>query len=164
MTITGKYQGLILIASLFIVGSAFSQNDFKKNYIYLEAGGNGLWSSVNYERQITKDPGLGFRAGLGFYTEYSFYMTIPIGVNFLFKIQENKSFIDAGLGITWAKVDGKLFGKENNPNGDSFTNIIPAIYYRRHAKNNLIWKAGFTPVVNKGEITPWIALAIGKSF
>jgi len=156
--------GLFLIANLFISTTAFSQDDFKRNFIYLEAGGNGLFGSVSYERQLTKEPGIGFRAGLGFYTENVFYMTIPVGINFLFPLKENKSFIDAGLGITWARVDGKLFGKANTSNGENFTNVLPSVYYRRHSKNNLMWKAGFTPVFNKDATTPWIAFAIGKSF
>lgn len=45
---------LILCAVTFI----FGQSNFKKNDIYIEAGGNGLYGSVNYERQLTKQPGL----------------------------------------------------------------------------------------------------------
>jgi hypothetical protein len=36
-------------------------NKFKRNSIYLEGGGNGLFASVNYERQLTKEPGIGVK-------------------------------------------------------------------------------------------------------
>lgn len=62
------------------------QTTFKKNDIYIEAGGNGLFASANYERQFTKEPGSGFRLGIGFYTENVFYLTIPVGFNYLFKL------------------------------------------------------------------------------
>ena len=149
---------------LFLSAIAFSQAGSKSNYIYLEAGGPGLFGSINYERQFSKEPGFGLRAGLGFYTEKAFYMTVPVGINYLFPLKNKISFIDAGIGITWAKIDGRVFSKENNNIGNNFTNVIPSIYYRRHAKNNLMWKAGFTPVFNKNATTPWAGIAIGKGF
>ncbi len=45
--------------ALFTVTFSFGQSTFKRNDIYLEAGGNGLFGSVNYERQLTNKPGLG---------------------------------------------------------------------------------------------------------
>jgi len=96
-----KYK--LAVFAMCIVTLSFGQNNFKKNDIYLEAGGNGLFGSVNYERQLTKTPGLGARIGVGFYTENAFYLTIPVGINYLFKLKNDKSFIDAGLGATWTR-------------------------------------------------------------
>ena len=64
---------LLTFLSLNLVTLSFGQNSFKKNDIYVEAGGNGLFGSINYERQITNAPGLGVRAGIGFYSENAFY-------------------------------------------------------------------------------------------
>ena len=75
-----------------------AQNSFKRSNLYIEAGGNGLWGSVNYERQLTRQPGLGLRIGVGFYTENAFYLTIPAGINYLFPLKNHTSFIDAGFG------------------------------------------------------------------
>jgi hypothetical protein len=155
---------LFVFIFLLLSTTAFSQNDFKRNYLYLEAGGTGLFGSVNYERQLTKEPGIGFRIGLGFYTENALYMTIPAGINFIFPLKKDNSFIEAGLGIAWAKIDGKLFMKENNTNGDNFTSVLPSVYYRKHLKNNVMLKAGVTPVFNKYTVFPWIGFALGKSF
>lgn len=87
-----------LLAFFIFEGVTYTcaQSTLKKNDIYLEAGGNGLFGSVNYERQLTKEPGLGARIGAGFYTENAFYLTIPVGINYLFALKSDRSFIDAG--------------------------------------------------------------------
>jgi len=140
------------------------QTTFKRNAIYLEAGGNGLFSSVNYERQFTKEPGLGFRFGIGFYTENAFYLTIPVGINYLFKLKNNHSFIESGLGATWTRIDAKIFDDSKNSNGDHFVNFVPSIGYRRHTDRNVMWRISATPIANKNGLYPWLGLAIGKRF
>jgi len=143
---------------------AFAQNTFKKNGIYLEAAGNGLFGSVNYERQITTQPGLGAKIGVGFYTENAFYLTIPVGINYLFKLKNPKTFIDAGLGVTWTRINGKLFGNSKNSNGEHFVNFIPSIGYRKHTHKDLMWRISLTPVANKYGLVPWLGASIGKRF
>jgi hypothetical protein len=153
---------LFMICSTLMIFS-FAQTTFKKNDIYLEAGGNGLFASVNYERQLTKQSGLGVRLGVGFYTEDAFYLTIPVGINYLFVLKTKKSFksfIDAGLGVTWARIDGKLFSS----NGSHFTNFIPSIGYRRHTQKDLMWRISVTPVANNDGLVPWVGFSIGKRF
>lgn len=155
---------ILAVFTLFYVTTSFGQSTFKRNDIYLEAGGNGLFSSVNYERQLTNQPGLGARLGIGFYAEKAFYLTIPVGINYLFKLKNERSFIDAGLGATWTNIDGKLFGDENNSNGDHFVNFVPSIGYRKHTKSDLMWRISVTPIANKYGLVPWLGLAIGKRF
>ena len=150
--------------ALCTVTLSFGQSIFKKNDIYLEAGGNGLFGSVNYERQFTKAPGLGARIGVGFYSENAFYLTIPVGINYLFQLKTEKSFIDAGLGTTWTRIDGNLFGKSENSNGEHFVNFVPSIGYRRHTAKNLMWRISVTPVANKYGLVPWLGASIGKRF
>jgi hypothetical protein len=152
---------------LFIFGIAFcssGQTAFKRNDIYLEAGGNGLFASVNYERQLTKQPGIGFRFGFGFYSENAFYLTIPVGINYLFKLQNNKSFIDAGVGTTWTRMDGNLFGGSKNLNGGHFVNFVPSFGYRRHISKDIMWRISATPIANKYGLVPWLGFSIGKRF
>lgn len=155
---------ILTIFALFATTLLFGQDNFKKNDIYLEAGGNGLFGSVNYERQLTKQPGLGARIGVGFYTENAFYLTVPVGIDYLFKLKNNKSFIDAGLGVTWARIDAKLFKDSKNSNGNHFVNFIPSIGYRRNTLKDLMWRISVTPVVNKNGLTPWLGASIGKRF
>lgn len=158
-----KKQLLTTIALCMMLFS-FGQNNFKKNDIYLEAGGNGLFGSVNYERQLTKEPGLGVRIGVGFYSENAFYLTVPIGINYLFKLKNEKSFIDVGIGATWTRMNGKFFDDSNDSNDDHFVNFVPSIGYRSHTANNLMWRISVTPVANKYGLVPWIGASIGKRF
>lgn len=152
----------ILIVST--ITFTFGQTAFHKNDIYLEAGGNGLFGSVNYERQLTKEPGLGARFGIGFYTENAFYLTIPVGINYLFILKNKKSFIDAGLGVTWTRSEETFVGSNRHYKGDDFTNFIPSIGYRRHTKRNVMWRVSLTPVANKYTFVPWLGASIGKRF
>lgn len=154
----------ILLAISGIAFCSFGQTTFKRNDIYLEAGGNGLFASFNYERQLTKQPGLGFRLGVGSYSEKAFYLTIPVGINYLFKLKNNKSFIDAGLGATWTRIDGNLFGNSKNSNGDHFVNFVPSIGYRRHTSKDLMWRISVTPIANTNGLVPWLGLSVGKRF
>ena len=158
-----KHLTFSLVISFSAVCS-YGQTTFKRNDIYLEAGGNGLFGSVNYERQLTKQPGLGFRFGVGFYSENAFYLTIPVGINYLFKLKNDKSFIDAGIGATWTRIDGNLFGDSKNSNGDHFVNFVPSLGYRRHTDKNLMWRISVTPIANKYGLVPWLGLSIGKGF
>jgi len=158
-----KHFTLIIIASLYVT-FLFGQTGFKQNTIYLEGGGNGLFASGNYERQLTKLPGLGVRVGVGFYSENAFYLTVPVGVDYLFKLNGDRSFIDAGLGATWTRIDGNLFGDSKNFNGDDFVNFVPSIGYRRQSNQNLMWRISFTPIVNKFGLVPWIGFSIGRRF
>jgi hypothetical protein len=158
-----KYPTLLLFVSGISFGSS-GQSAFKRNDIYLEAGGNGLFGSVNYERQLTKEPGIGVRVGVGFYSEKAFYLTVPVGINYLFALRKEGAFIDAGLGATWTRIDGNLFGDSKNSNGEHFVNFIPSIGYRKHTSRNLQWRVSVMPVINKYDIVPWLGLAIGKRF
>jgi hypothetical protein len=150
--------------TILLAATAFAQSHFKKNTIYLEAGGTGLFGSLNYERQLANRPGFGLRAGVGFYTENAFYLTIPVVVNYLFKLGGEGAFVDAGMGASWTRIDGKLFSGSKNSNGDHFVNFVPSIGYRKHTAKDLMWGISLTPVANKNGLVPWIGASIGKRF
>ena len=141
-----------------------AQNLSKQNLIYLELGGNGLFSSLNYERQLFKNTALSLRIGLGFYTEKAFYLTIPMGLNYAFKLNKVNSFLDLGMGVTFARIDGRVFAQEQNENGTHFTNVIPSIAYRKHNAQDYFWRISFTPVFNRQTVMPWVGFSIGKRF
>jgi hypothetical protein len=96
-------QILFTILIFAFTFTCFSQNSFKRNDIYIEAGGNSLFVGINYERQLTKQPGLVVRIWVGMYSENAFYLAIPIGINYLFTTNIPKGFIDVGLGTTFAR-------------------------------------------------------------
>lgn len=155
---------LVIILTFYFITISFGQSTFKKNDIYFEAGGNALFGSVNYERQLTKEPGIGARIGIGAYSENAFYLTIPVGINYLFKLKKDNRFIDAGLGIAWARRNGELFHTNKKFKNEHFVNFIPSIGYRAHTANNVMWRISLTPVANKHGLTPWLGASVGKRF
>lgn len=154
----------LFFLSIIVTTLVFAQTSFKKNDLYLEAGGNGLFGSVNYERQLTTQPGVGVRIGLGFYSEDAFYLTIPAGINYLFNLKNNRSFLDAGLGVTWARFNGKIFNSDFYSRANSFVNFVPGIGYRRHTKKDVMYRISISPVANQNSVTPWLGISLGKRF
>lgn len=155
---------ILTVLTLGMLMSSYGQDILKRNYSYLEAGGNGLFASVNYERQLTKEPGISARIGIGFYTEKAFFLTIPVGINYLFPLKKDNSFIDAGLGITWTREEGKLLRSSKNFDGFNYVNFIPSIGYRKHVAKDVMWRISVTPIANKYGLFPWIGASVGRRF
>jgi hypothetical protein len=144
--------------------SMAAANRFRRNDLYVEVGGMGGFGTINYERQLTKEPGPGIRIGAGFYSEKGFYLTVPVGINYLFSLKRKTAFIDAGLDVTWFRFDAKLFSSSHVVNEDHFVSFIPNVGYRKHTRKNLMWRASLTPVINKYTFIPWLGIAVGKRF
>jgi len=143
-----------------------SEDKNLRNAVFVEALGNGLFGSINYERQITKEPGLSLRAGIGFYTENTFYLTLPFSVQYLIDLKRN-NFIEAGVGYTWADAGADdIFNNDGNTNSDNLNNLFLSIGYKKHFGKDWMWKANFTPLLtnNKDVTLPWIGISIGKRF
>ncbi|MEZ7945970.1 MAG: hypothetical protein QMC07_09380 [Flavobacteriaceae bacterium] len=161
-----------LIICLFVSIISFAQENQKsnsgnlKNTVFVEALGNGLFGSINYERQLTKEPGLSLRAGIGFYTEYDFYLTLPFSIQYLIDLNRN-NFIETGIGYTWADAGADdIFNNESVKNYDNLNNLFLSVGYKKHFGKDWMWKANFTPLItNNKEVTlPWIGVSIGKRF
>lgn len=144
------------------------QTTFKNNGLFIELGGNGLFTSLNYERHFSDKPGIGMRLGIGFYSTDPFRLTFPVGVNYLMKLNNNNSLLDFGLGATYSKSDVKLYiivdNKDPNYVNTNYINIVPSIGYRRHTSNNLMWRISFTPIINQYDFIPFLGFSIGKLF
>lgn len=151
---TKKMLFLALFTSI-LSNALPGQNLFKKNDIYLELGGNGILASINYERQLTNNPGIGIRLGVGF---IPLAVNIPLSINYLIKINKETSFIDAGMGVTY------LIAKKGNPRNLTQLNFVPSFGYRHHTKKNGMLRINFTPLVNKDFTYPSIGISFGKRF
>ena len=167
-----KRISIILMTFQMLLGViAFGQennnkNKNLKNTVFVEALGNGLFGSINYERQLTKEPGLSLRAGIGFYTEYDFYLTLPFSIQYLIDLNRN-NFIETGIGYTWADAGADdIFNNESVKNSDNLNNLFLSVGYKKHFGKDWMWKANFTPLItNNKEVTlPWIGVSIGKRF
>lgn len=144
----------------FSLSLSFAQKSFQRNSFYLEAFGSGLFGSLNYERQLTKKPGIGLRIGAGFYTENAFYLTLPVGVNYLFPLKKENRFIDAGFIVSPALRDANFRSKGDN----KLTNFVPSIGYRAHTKKDWMWRIAVSPVINRLAFTPSAGFSFGKVF
>lgn len=158
---------ILILSVLLCNGFVFlhGQELKKRQSVYLELGGNGLFTSVNYDYQLTKKPGLGIRAGIGFYKLAPFELTIPIGLNYLFEIEENKSYMEVGFGATWTKANVSLY-LEPDPNKKrtNFGNYFPTLGYRKHTKKSCMWRLSLTPIINQNGFAPFFGGSIGKLF
>lgn len=148
--------------------STVAQAPTSRNFSYIEAGGAGLFGSVNYERQVSKKPGVNLRAGVGFYTENAFYMTLPVGLHYLFPVKRKPFyFFDAGITYTRAWEDGQMRRpRAGEVIKDRISFVVPSFSYRSHRPNGIMWRAGVGAVVNPSAdvIVPWVGLALGKHF
>jgi len=133
-----------------------AQNGFKQNDIYLEVGGNGIVASLNYERQLSKQPGLGFRTGVGIVPMVG--VSVPAGINYLIKTKNENSFIETAFGVTYLISDEKKSDKIEQ------INFVPSVGYRRHTKKNNLFRVNFTPIFNNSFVFPVVGLSFGKRF
>ncbi|MDB4292319.1 hypothetical protein N9954_02870 [Maribacter sp.] len=174
---------LFLIIILTGAAGVFAQ----KNTAFIELLGNGGFASLNYERQLTKQPGLSLRLGFG----VSFWelgeredgssegsgcvcpelnfpdadLSIPFSLQYLIPLWKT-NYLETGLGYTYQ------FGSAKR--NESNTNVFyGSVGFRRHfgRTKGWMWKVSFTPVLrisdsetkNSG-IGPWAGIALGKRF
>lgn len=156
---------LLCFVILIITNAVFGQSTFRKNTLYGELAGNGLFLSINYERQLSNKPGLGIRVGAGHASsDEKFRLTIPISANYLINLQNNKSFIDAGIGATWSEA---AYVKSTSPiasDNSHIVSFVPSIGYRHQANWGLMTRIGFAPVINSYRFIPSADFCLGMSF
>ena len=160
---------LLLLLMLAFTASLFGQNTFKKNDIYFEFLGNGIGASVNYERQLMDKAGLGVRLGIGYFSgDEKFRVSIPVGLDYLISLRNDKSFINAGLGATWSGATGLKTAKQEALTGrdlnEHIWSFVPSIGYRHHTKSNYMLRISLTPIINKYRFFPFAGISIGKRF
>jgi hypothetical protein len=158
---------LLFLVMLILCEVAFGQHAFKRNDLYFELFGNGIYASVNYEKQLTSKPGFGLRAGIGYFSgDEKLRVSVPIGVHYLFKLRNEKSFLDAGVGGTWSGAAGlkhdELSGVRDY--SEHIVSLVPGIGYRRHTKGNVMWRTNFMMIINKYIVVPYLGLSLGKRF
>lgn len=153
---------VLTVAAVAICAQLAAQTNFKKNTAYAEILGNGLVLSVNYERQLGDKPGFGIHAGIGLGVDFP---AIPLGVNYLWNLKNQRSFLEAGFGITLAKA-GIYTNKLDAAVRDNLTpGYIPSIGYRHHTRYGLLWKLIFSPAFSKyRNLIPYGGFSLGWRF
>lgn len=170
----------LLIVFLALPGSAFSQLPYTPQTtfnvpdqsLYVEAGGNGILFSMNYDLRFENN--FGFRLGVSGVPAFSsnhrnrdsrswddfrdtpFIFSVIMGNYF---IGEGTSSLELGAGV----VIGQIYEKENwkRPEPDAATFTIGYRYINRK-KWYPTFKAGFTPMVNfNGNAYMRIGISVG---
>jgi hypothetical protein len=142
--------------------------EYKNNIVYAELLGNGLFSSVNYERIISNNFDLRF--GLGFVfsnsesNSGSHHTTafFPLAMaNYLINIYGN-NYVEVGGGVLIASTDFEI----SDTFSQSMYNFVPtiAIGYRYSPKNGGIFFSAAFDMFILGTVTPWGGLGIGYRF
>jgi len=167
-------NSFLLVLLLFTLLFSKAQSNFKPNTAYVQFLGNGIVLSANYERQLFKKPGLGIHAGIGICGEAGFYwngtsrVTIPVGFNYLLPLKNKNKFVDFGLGATYAKSDMQVYMlvEHRNPNyvNTHYWSVVPSISKRIATRRHMMYRYGFSPVINQYGFIPFIEFAMGKSF
>ena len=156
---------LLFVFMLTIQSLTNAQQMPPRNAAYAEVGGAGLFASANYERQLGKKPGIALRAGLGYYYEKAAYLTIPVGIAYLYELKKRKNFfIEGALTGTYAVQTNKIFSKEKLPDDAQDFYWIPSIGYRKHTSKNLMWRISVAAVIHPNAVTPWAGFCVGKLF
>lgn len=164
------FKRILLIASFLILTfpkSGISQNETKRDAIFLEGLGSGIFYSFNYDwRFKDQSKGLGAKIGLGYTGIDGFKLaTIPIGFNYL--LGKKRNFLELGFGTTVillsrtnstaATTDPRISGTGLMLNG--------IIGYRTVSKTGFLLRAGLTPFFYSDHtelITPQVS--IGYAF
>ena len=115
-------------------------NQIVKNFIFLEAGGNGIFASINYERLLTEDIGIRIGAGSFGYAGLSF----PIMINY-YIFEKHK--LELGLGIIpFSKLE------ENDFIGEDGTLLSFTIGLKSYKSiGGLMFRVSLTPFINLGK-------------
>lgn len=169
----GKVTG-ILFFLLFFSTFCTAQKEHSKNAVYFEVGGNSLFYSINYDRQLKtfkNQNKLGFRLGFGGTLGYNDYLwdddlylgfyNFPVEVYYL--IGESKHFLDIGIGI--APSFSSTPFDEGQYQTDRFINLS---YRFQKPGNGFFFRTGL--LVQSYNIYgytgpfPWGRIAIGYSF
>lgn len=137
---------ITLLFFLFAASTVVAQKKFKNNCLYTEIMGNGIVLSVNYELQTGKEPGFGIHAGIGLGGSKPAF---PIGVRYLINISKQKSFVEAGTGITFAEKDVWIDKTDYNNANPYRVAFISSLSYRHHTTYGLMWKLTYSPIFCK---------------
>jgi hypothetical protein len=178
---------IIFLLCLFAAHAIFAQN--KKNAVYLEAGGNTIFYSTNYDRIIPLTPKLKIAPRVGFmylpmekiydYTVFD-NIRIPLELNFLWsRNPDAKNFVEGGLGLNLFQVKNAvgyqdlktLYGRS------SFSGVTTLRLGFRHQKpeGGLMYRAGVLIPVYRDESSKsrmgddifyvvWAGLSLGYTF
>ncbi len=156
---------------------------YPRQSVFVEAGGNGLGYSLNYERSLNRS--LAVRLGGSWLrlTEQGSrkrqtLMTVPVTISYLLQFGASAHHAEFGAGISLLYATGDL--TENDRTTDLFPNLTGTVGYRYqrpagravakgrfhslpgHAHPDGQWRVCFCPLGSR--LQPWGGIGIGYGF
>ncbi|RDV15293.1 hypothetical protein DXT99_09490 [Pontibacter diazotrophicus] len=171
---------VLFIAALHFQVRAQSETPGRYNKaIFVEALGNGIGISANYDMRIKRgvQDGFGFRAGIGGLSANgtdtdgrsvdASIITFPLAVNYL--IGERRSAFEAGLGITPIYANADVYDTNNtgitDAKGWGTSGFINLGYRFQPLKNGFVFRFDWTPAFNSTGFSPaWFGISAGIGF
>ena len=169
MKIFTNKQIILLILSTYFTLNSIAQGHTTTNLFFIEAGGQGGYGSINYERLIKKNGELHFSARIGLSTyhlqdytnRFNPDVIIPASLNSYYG---NKHNIDLGIGLTFTSiiVAGKTYIETTRKN--SFYPSLSVGYRYQKETGGLIFKIGYSPIFENNFFRHWFYIATGYGF
>jgi hypothetical protein len=157
---------ILIVPAIFISSSQSFSQDFKKNEVFIELLGNGLWDQLITKGSWVINLVLELELGLGCMVPT--HMTIPVGVNYLIRLRNDYSFLDLGLGATFTKTDGFFYAITKLSDGyirkKDYVYLIPSVGARAYTTKNFVARINLTPFITETGILPSFGLGFGKRF
>ena len=176
----------ILLAALLIsfLTPGFSQYSVENKYrkaVFVEALGNGLLLSANYDMRLKKgvQDGLGIRVGMGGFSFDAFdteglivdvgVISLPLEVNYM--VGKKRTAFEAGIGTTlvYATASVNDFTSPDNDlltaRGFGATGFLNIGFRAQPLNNGLIFRINWNPGFNSSGFYPtWFGMSLGYSF
>ena len=150
-----------------------------KKAIFIEAYGQGLHASINYDMRLKKgvQSGLGFRLGVGGIStgtantdagnEATGVIAFPVGLNYL--VGENRSSFEAGIGLTPYYSETDIYSRTKpkivNKIGWGTNGYLNLGYRFQPLSNGFMFRLNWTPVISStGFLAQNFGVSAGYSF
>jgi hypothetical protein len=134
--------------------------------VYFQLGGSGPIISANYDRRFfNKVNGLGFAAGIGYWSESNFgantsIFSVPLSINYLFG--RRNDFLELAAGATYISASADLFDSNDSESG--FFYHVNMGYRHQPATGGFFFRGGYSPLFYKGEYQTSFYLGFGYNF
>ena len=171
---------LVFLAAVSMQVKAQTETpDSHKKAVFVEAFGQGLQASINYDMRIKKGAqgGLGFRVGFGgIFTgtvnadagnNVTGVVAFPLGINYL--IGERRSSLEAGVGVTPHYADTVIDSPTNpkiiDENGWGANGYLNLGCRFQPLRNGFMFRLNWTPVISStGFLAQNFGVSAGYSF
>jgi hypothetical protein len=167
-----KFLTILLIFLFWILPqNTFGQEEKEgsNHGVFLELLGNGIFYSVNYDTRFSKKvDGLGGKVGFGYMgVDGDRYSSFPFLVNYL--LGKNGHYFEIGAGANYLVADfDNGAGLIDNPEiakWEGWSGSISLGYRYHPVDGGFSFRAGFTPMFNKGNFNPfWPQVSFGYAF